>query len=298
MWSGIAIFTIAGRIRLTELVAQIKPQLESIKEFFDDFLTGSHVQIFPARLVLHVRFQRRCIEYFAACSPDTLGCPSYDVPDFRDGVSERIKTITNLLVVLDGTNIGTCGLDRHLFQGENPAVYGGRPIPPPRTTAGGRPGTQTLSTCPDVDATTGSAVSQARGDGPPPMRCSASPVDGLRPTRCDRSGAERSRDGTARFDRLGESHVEKPRDDDTLADGSTCGGAIGRSRPRDPPTPGETEPNRSDRVPCCGREAPPFTTGEDVTRIRSQIRSVLIITTMADLDLCNSYLNGYIRLKG
>ena len=189
MWSGIAIFTIAGRIRLTELVAQIKPQLESIKEFFDDFLTGSHVQIFPARLVLHVRFQRRCIEYFAACSPDTLGCPSYDVPDFRDGVSERIKTITNLLVVLDGTNIGTCGLDRHLFQGENPAVYGGRPIPPPRTTAGGRPGTQTLSTCPDVDATTGSAVSHARGDGPPPMRCSASPVDGLRPTRCDRSGA-------------------------------------------------------------------------------------------------------------
>ena len=152
--------------------------------------------------------------------------------------------------------------------------------------------------CPDVDATTGSAVSQARGDGPPPMRCSASPVDGLRPTRCDRSGAERSRDGTARFDRLGESHVEKPRDDDTLADGSTCGGAIGRSRPRDPPTPGETEPNRSDRVPCCGREAPPFTAGEDVTRIQSQIRSVLIITTMADLDLCNSYLNGYIRLKG
>ena len=112
------------------------------------------------------------------------------------------------------------------------------------------------------------------------------------------TGAERSRDGTARFDRLGESYVEKPRDDDTLADGSTCGGAIGRSRPRDPPTPGETEPNRSDRVPCCGREAPPFTTGEDVTRIQSQIRSVLIITTMADLDLCNSYLNGYIRLKG
>ena len=59
------------------------------------------------------------------------------------------------------------------------------------------------------------------------------------------TGAERSRDGTARFDRLGESHVEKPRDDDTLADGSTCGGATGRSRPRDPPTPGETEPNRT-----------------------------------------------------
>ena len=60
------------------------------------------------------------------------------------------------------------------------------------------------------------------------------------------TGAERSRDGTARFDRLGESHVEKPRDDDTLADGSTCGGATGRSRPRDPPTPGETEPNRTE----------------------------------------------------
>jgi hypothetical protein len=26
-----------------------------------------------------------------------------------------------------------------------------------------------------------------------------------------------------------------------------------------------TEPNRSDRVRCCGREAPPFTAGEDVT---------------------------------
>ena len=90
------------------------------------------------------------------------------------------------------------------------------------------------------------------------------------------TGAERSRDGTARFDRLGESHVEKPRDDDTLADGSTCGGATGRSRPRDEPRPrrrrerrswNRTEPNRSDRVPCCGREAPPFTPGEDVTRI-------------------------------
>jgi hypothetical protein len=76
--------------------------------------------------------------------------------------------------------------------------------------------------------------------------------------------------------------------------------APGRGTNPAPPTPGEAvlEPNRSDRVPCCGREAPPFTTGEDVTRIQSQIRSVLIITTMADLDLCNSYLNGYIRLKG
>ena len=34
------------------------------------------------------------------------------------------------------------------------------------TNAGGRPGTQTLSMCLDVNVTTGSVVSQARGDGP------------------------------------------------------------------------------------------------------------------------------------
>ncbi len=50
---------------------------------------------------------------------------------------------------------------------------------------------------------------------------------------------------------MGESNVEKPRDDDTLADGSTCGGATGRSRPRDEPRPADagrgglgTEPER------------------------------------------------------
>ncbi|WP_227779209.1 hypothetical protein [Haladaptatus pallidirubidus] len=43
--------------------------------------------------------------------------------------------------------------------------------------------------------------------------------------------------------------------------------APGRGVKPAPPTPGETvlKPNRAGRVPRCGREAPPFTAGEDVT---------------------------------
>ena len=112
-WSFVAVFAVAGRIRLVKLVSQVEPRLESVRKLFNDFLTGLRVQIFPARLILHVRFQHTTVRDLTGCVPDTVGCPSCDVPDFRGGVSERIKTITDLLVVLDGTNVGTCGLNRH-----------------------------------------------------------------------------------------------------------------------------------------------------------------------------------------
>ena len=99
----------------------------------------------------------------------------------------------------------------------------------------------------------------------PCLRRAGSPVDGLWPTRC-----EPCRHRTARFDRLGESGRLKIDRDDTLSDGSARDSATRRSRPRVETRPIdsgraslETEPD--DRVPRCGREAPPFTAGEDVT---------------------------------
>ena len=73
---------------------------------------------------------------------------------------------------------------------------------------------------------------------------------GCRPHSTNVCGALRARSkgvtgagtGTARFDRLGESRIEKPCGDDSLVDGSTRGGATGRSRPRD-----ETRPTDAGR---------------------------------------------------
>ncbi|WP_242437214.1 hypothetical protein [Halorubrum lacusprofundi] len=69
---------------------------------------------------------------------------------------------------------------------------------------------------------------------------------------------------------MGESGRLKIDRDDTLSDGSARDSATRRSRPRVETRPIdagraslETEPD--DRVPRCGREAPPFTAGEDVT---------------------------------
>ncbi|ACM57553.1 hypothetical protein Hlac_1975 [Halorubrum lacusprofundi ATCC 49239] len=107
----------------------------------------------------------------------------------------------------------------------------------------------------------------------PCLRRAGSPVDGLWPTRC-----EPCRHRTARFDRLGESGRLKIDRDDTLSDGSARDSATRRSRPRVETRPIdagraslETEPD--DRVPRCGREAPPFTAGEDVTRFSSAATS-------------------------
>jgi len=160
----------------------------------------------------------------------------------------------------------------YLSQRENPVVYGGRESRPLRDApaVGGRLGTQTLRTRRLERRITGSADSRGGRRGSraafhPCLRRSASPVDGLRPTRCDRS-----RHGTARFDRLGESRVEKPRGDDSLADGCTRGGATGRSRSRVETRPAdagrdgpETEPGQPGSPLWKG--GPPFTAGEDVT---------------------------------
>lgn len=71
----------------------------------------------------------------------------------------------------------------------------------------------------------------------------------------------------------GESRLEKPGGDDSVGDGSTCGGATGRSR-----TSGETRRLDSGRggpktEPACrvptAWDAPSFTAGEDVTEARS-----------------------------
>jgi len=111
--SGVAVFAVAGWIRLVKLVSQVEPRLESVRKFFDDFLTGLRVQVFPARPVLHTRFQNALVWDFSGYIPDSVNCPSCDVPDFRGGVSERIEAITDLSVVLDGTNVGASDLNRH-----------------------------------------------------------------------------------------------------------------------------------------------------------------------------------------
>ena len=65
------------------------------------------------------------------------------------------------------------------------------------TNAGGRPGTQTLSMCLDVDVTTGSVVSQARGDGPHSTHVCGAPQARLMAFgRQGVTGAERSGAGT------------------------------------------------------------------------------------------------------
>jgi hypothetical protein len=159
-------------------------------------------------------------------------------------------------------------------QRENPAVHGGRESRPFRdaTAASGTAGTptETAKSSANVcfDRVTPHPIANERGMWAalhPCLRRAGSPVDGLWPTRC-----EPCRHRTARFDRLGESGRLKIDRDDTLSDGSARDSATRRSRPRVETRPIdagraslETEPD--DRVPRCGREAPPFTAGEDVT---------------------------------
>ena len=111
--SGVAVFAVAGRIRLWVVLSQIEPRLESVRKFFNDFLTGLCVQVFPARLVLRVRFERPFVGNLTDFAPYAVGCPSGDVPDFGGGITERIEAIADLLLVLDRTNVGAGDLNRH-----------------------------------------------------------------------------------------------------------------------------------------------------------------------------------------
>jgi len=121
-----------------------------------------------------------------------------------------------------------------------------------RTNRGRLPtGTQTLSLFPFTHKTTGSADSRrlALGVGLHSTHVCGAPQARL--IAFGRQGVTGPGTGTARFDRSGESHVEKPRGDDSLADGSTRGGATGCSRPRDETRPAdagrdgpETEPGQ------------------------------------------------------
>jgi hypothetical protein len=93
----------------------------------------------------------------------------------------------------------------------------------------------------------------------PCLRCAGSPGDGL-----PREGVNRAGGCAARHDRHGESHVEKPRGDDSVADGSPRDRATGRSRARVETRPadlgsGSPETDRHHAgFPLC-REATPFT---------------------------------------
>ena len=75
-------FAVAGRVRLVVLVSQVEPRLESVEKFFDDFLTGSCVQVFPAGLVFRIRFQHAPVGNLTDCVPYAVGCLLWDILDF------------------------------------------------------------------------------------------------------------------------------------------------------------------------------------------------------------------------
>jgi len=134
-----------------------------------------------------------------------------------------------------------------------------------RTTGDCRAGTPTFSIDRADRSHTGSADSRrvpTAGVGP-----HSTHVCGAREARvmgCPREGVNRAGTGAVRHDRHGESRVEKPRGDDSVADGSLRDRATGRSRVRVETRPadlGRTSPE-TDRQPAgfplC-REAAPFT---------------------------------------
>jgi hypothetical protein len=107
-----------------------------------------------------------------------------------------------------------------------PGVNSVRPVA--QTTGHGRSGTPTFSITRAIRVHTGSVDSRwlatagvgsstTHGDGAPRARS---------------KGVTGAGTGAARHDRLGESRVEKPRGDDSLADGSPRDRATGRSRAR------------------------------------------------------------------
>jgi hypothetical protein len=130
----------------------------------------------------------------------------------------------------------------------------------PRTTGDCRTGTPTLSIVCANNLHTGSADSRwlvATGVGPSTTHGDGAP-------RARSKGVTGAGTGAVRHDRLGESRVEKPRGDDSLADGTPRDRATGRSRARVETRPadfGRVSPE-TDRqqagFPLC-REAPPFT---------------------------------------
>ena len=136
-----------------------------------------------------------------------------------------------------------------------------------QTTGDCPTGTPTLSIARVKDSRTGSADSHCRyavGVGPHSTHVCGAPQARL--MAFGRQGVTGAGTGTVRFDRLGESRVEKPRGDDSLADGSTRGGATGRSRPRDETRPADAgrdgpETDRKQSGFPLLREAPSFTTG-------------------------------------
>jgi len=93
--------------------------------------------------------------------------------------------------------------------------------------------------------------------------------------KCDRT------DRAVRHDRLGERRPEKPGVDDSLADGSTCDSATGRSRARDETRPadlgrdGPETCSATGRVSSCGG-SPVVYDGEDVTSDTVANREVVV----------------------
>ena len=81
---------------------------------------------------------------------------------------------------------------------------------------------------------------------------------------CPREGVNRAGTGAARHDRSGKSFVEKPRSDDSLADGSPRDRATGRFRARVETRPADLgrvgpDPDRQSAGVPLWREAPPST---------------------------------------
>jgi hypothetical protein len=144
----------------------------------------------------------------------------------------------------------------------------------PQTTGDCPTGTPIFSITCVKDLRTGSADSHRRhaaGVGPHSTHVCGAPQARL--MAFGREGVTGAGIGIARFDRLGESRVEKPRGDDSLADGSTRGGATGRSRPRDETRPADAgrdgpETDRKQSGFPLSREPPSFTTGRTSRRVQ------------------------------
>jgi len=163
-------------------------------------------------------------------------------------------------MILDGQTLSSNSERIPAFRPGVNRVSSGR-----QTSGCGRPGAPTFSIASADSSHTGSADSRrlaAEGVGPHSTHvCGALRA---RAMGCPREGVTKAGTGAARHDRLGESRVEKPRGDDSLADGSPRDRATGRSRARVETRPAdlgrvspETDPEQAG-FPLW-REAAPFT---------------------------------------
>jgi hypothetical protein len=110
----VVVFAVLRWVRTVVPVSELGiPPFECFSEFFDDSLTRLRIEVGVAFVGLQVCLERAILGDCPCFAPDTVARPACDVPEFRGGEPERVQVTRHLLLVPNGSNIGTSDLNRH-----------------------------------------------------------------------------------------------------------------------------------------------------------------------------------------